>query len=379
MIYIREEGRTRYMSAKTRSWEQAEKFAQAERDKRDPVKMELARIAEKEAEKEAATWPQRIPLHDALEQWLAGLKRPGASSIRAYRTSTNKLLRWAKREGFAYVSDVTSSALDKWVASWSPDATDKINRIRRTTQSILLSRIKTIFQWAKDMKYCTENPAAILRAITKDESQTWPLTPTQFDELLAATRSLDDATQEDSVKVGEHLRAVSLVQRWTGLRVGDVLILPKSALVGNRLTAVIRKKRKRKPKAAVIERVLPDHVADALRALTPMSGKHYFWPSGIDEDALIRWWMKRIDRLNHYLSFVNEDGEPMRFHSHILRDTYAVEMLLAGVHTDKVSKLLCHESVATTERHYAKWTKARKEQLEDEAVEAMRRQGVTVS
>ena len=44
-IYLYEDGKVSYKSAKTRSWEQAEKVAQAMRDQRDPVKIELARIA----------------------------------------------------------------------------------------------------------------------------------------------------------------------------------------------------------------------------------------------------------------------------------------------------------------------------------------------
>ena len=55
------------------------------------------------------------------------------------------------------------------------------------------------------------------------------------------------------------------------------------------------------------------------------------------------------------------------------------EMLLAGVPLGKVSKLLTHESVTMTERYYAKWTASRIQQLEDEAVAAMRRMGVTVT
>jgi integrase len=54
-------------------------------------------------------------------------------------------------------------------------------------------------------------------------------------------------------------------------------------------------------------------------------------------------------------------------------------MLLAGVPLEKVSKMLGHESVAMTERSYAKWTASRRQQLEDEAVAAMRRMGVTVT
>lgn len=32
---------------------------------------------------------------------------------------------------------------------------------------------------------------------------------------------------------------------------------------------------------------------------------------------------------------------------------------------EQVSKLLCHSSVKTTEKHYAPWVKARQQQLED--------------
>jgi hypothetical protein len=52
-LYIPEGRKTIYVSAKTRSWEQAERLAQAERDKRDPVKAKLQNIAESEAAKDA--------------------------------------------------------------------------------------------------------------------------------------------------------------------------------------------------------------------------------------------------------------------------------------------------------------------------------------
>jgi integrase/recombinase XerD len=47
----------------------------------------------------------------------------------------------------------------------------------------------------------------------------------------------------------------------------------------------------------------------------------------------------------------------------MFRDTFAVEMLLAGVPIDQVSILLGHKSVKITEKHYAPWVKARQEQL----------------
>jgi hypothetical protein len=47
----------------------------------------------------------------------------------------------------------------------------------------------------------------------------------------------------------------------------------------------------------------------------------------------------------------------------MFRDTFAVEVLLAGVPIDQVSILLGHKSVKITEKHYAPWVKARQEQL----------------
>jgi integrase len=47
----------------------------------------------------------------------------------------------------------------------------------------------------------------------------------------------------------------------------------------------------------------------------------------------------------------------------MLRDTFAVEMLLAGVPIDQVSMLLGHSSVKITEKHYSPWVKARQDQL----------------
>ncbi|MGC1647732.1 MAG: tyrosine-type recombinase/integrase [Candidatus Sulfotelmatobacter sp.] len=52
-------------------------------------------------------------------------------------------------------------------------------------------------------------------------------------------------------------------------------------------------------------------------------------------------------------------------HPHMLRDTFAVEMLLAGVPLEQVSILLGHKSVKITEKHYAPWVKARQERLPD--------------
>lgn len=51
-------------------------------------------------------------------------------------------------------------------------------------------------------------------------------------------------------------------------------------------------------------------------------------------------------------------------HAHRWRDTFAVELLLAGVPLEQVSILLGHASIKVTEKHYSPWVKARQDQLE---------------
>jgi integrase/recombinase XerD len=53
-------------------------------------------------------------------------------------------------------------------------------------------------------------------------------------------------------------------------------------------------------------------------------------------------------------------------HAHRFRDTFAVELLLAGVPLERVSILLGHQSVRITEKHYSPWVAARQEQLEQD-------------
>jgi site-specific recombinase XerD len=66
----------------------------------------------------------------------------------------------------------------------------------------------------------------------------------------------------------------------------------------------------------------------------------------------------------------------MRLKSHMLRDTFAVEMLLARVPLEKVSRLLGHKSIRVTEIYYAHWTEDRLKQLDEDVHAAFRKMGV---
>ena len=55
-------------------------------------------------------------------------------------------------------------------------------------------------------------------------------------------------------------------------------------------------------------------------------------------------------------------------HPHRFRDTFAVSLLEVDVSIENVSRLLGHQSVRVTEKHYSPWVKTRQDAL-DKAVE----------
>ncbi len=49
---------------------------------------------------------------------------------------------------------------------------------------------------------------------------------------------------------------------------------------------------------------------------------------------------------------------------HRFRDTFAIELLLSGVPIARVSKLLGHDSIVTTIKHYSAWDESQQKQAE---------------
>ena len=376
-LYIYEDGRDKTISAKTRSWSKAEQFAKSELAARDPVQRELQRIKAQEEKKRVAALSKNITVADALFRWVSGLKGRKAATSKVHATFVRKVQAWATRTGITYLNEVTPDMLDEWRGKWAPDAVEKYDRMGDTTQSHFQSRLKGFLEWATAIRLIEANPSAALDHISASKERTHPLTRPQFEQLLAAIDPFCNSRTDMIRRFGNELRAVFLVQRWTGLRIGDVVLLPRTGMVGNRLTLRTQKTN------ALVDRPLPVVVVNALAALSPsrpdFSTEHFFWLEGMKKTSLPTKWTQIIMALNTCLKFIDEEGQPLRFHSHMLRDTFAVELLLAGWALEDVSRLLTHDSVATTETYYARWNRARLTRLEDRLVQELTQMGAGFS
>lgn len=98
-LYIYEDGKKKIVSAKTRKWEKAEEFAQAERDRRDPVQQRLREIEEQEAHKSTLQQRQDITVLDATERWVMSQRLSTVRTARIYRRASRRIRDWGQTGG----------------------------------------------------------------------------------------------------------------------------------------------------------------------------------------------------------------------------------------------------------------------------------------
>jgi len=88
-----------------------------------------------------------------------------------------------------------------------------------------------------------------------------------------------------------------------------------------------------------------------------VSKRYFFWTGDSKLPTATGHWQAKLKK-------VFELREVRDGHAHRFPDTFAVELLLAGVPLERVSVMLGHTSIKVTERHYAPWVLARQEQAE---------------
>jgi integrase/recombinase XerD len=198
----------------------------------------------------------------------------------------------------------------------------------------------------------------------------------RFEKVIAATYDYDKHARRPSDQFGAEMRAIIELMRWTGLRIGDALMCAKSRIHGNRFNLTTQKGK------TALTVIIPDHVITALNALPLREDVHpnyFFWSGSSKHKSLTGRWQRKLERLNDYLSISKDDGTPMKFHSHQLRDTFAVTQLLSGTTMQDLSKMLAHKSVKITEKYYSPWVPERQAALERRMTEALVQMGVSAS
>lgn len=372
-IYTYHDGQDRRKSAKTRSWSKADRIRQEIEDSLDPVRAELKRLKEEQQAK-------RIRIPDAIRTFLSDAEARNLKprTRQGYRlVCAKRLLPWSERAGLRYLHELTTPRLTMWRSTWT---------VAPSTRKMQQERAKTFFEFCFRQGWLERNPAFWLSRIKVEPVPTDYFTREEFERLIGATHLMEGAPQASNL-FGEiprdrnavsavRLRTILLLLRWSGLRIGDAVTLECSRLIGDSILLYQAKT------GEPVYVPLPPEVAEALRRIPPgntSNPRYFFWNGHCAADTAIHCWYHDFWRLFKIADIRNPDGTAKWCHTHMLRDTFAIELLLADVPLDQVSMLLGHSSIRTTERHYAPWVRARQLQLEKSVRKAHRIRGITKS
>ena len=366
------QGRFVRQSAKTHSWEQAEENRQKLQEmltRSDEPLPPLAPTIEHP--------PKPAPLPDALAPLIPqALNKPRttvAAAVEAYLTDARsreleastlskldtifrkQLLGWTKAQGIDYLDQIDLDALLCFRASWIDG---------RLAKQKKQSRIIGFFWACVRRGYIAQNPSMGLGKIKVVQVPTDYFPRDEFQKILDATSRCGDK-RGGIVSVEDNrarLRAMTLLMRWSGLRIRDAVTLERHRLHGDSLMLYQAKT------GTPVYVPLPPFVVEALENVPPgpkPNPRYFFWSGNGMPKSAVADWQRSYRRLFKLVNLTQADNSPKRCHPHMFRDTFAVEMLLAGVPIDQVSLLLGHTSVKITEKSYAPFVKARQVQLQD--------------
>lgn len=328
----------------TASWERAQGLAQEIESADDPK----APPAKKE---------EPVSLEKAVGEYLADAKARDLAQSTLDKLETifrKQFLTWAKSEGYTLLREMDLRAVQAFRTTWKDGGLAKKKKQERLTG---------FFWFCIRAGWITTTPTLNLKRITVHQKPTDYFPRDEYKKIIDATYCLDDGLERgyDVEKRGQRIRALVQLLRWSGLRIRDAVTLEKTRLQANDDLFLYQAKT-----GAPVYVPLPHDVAEDLRNVPPgpkPNPRYFFWSGNGEAKSAVADWQRSFRRLFGVAKLEKADGTPKRCFPHMFRDTFAVEMLLAGVPIDQVSILLGHKSVKITEKHYAPFVKARQQQL----------------
>lgn len=286
--------------------------------------------------------PARID--DAVAKYLddARARHLAEATITKLTTIFEKqFLAWTQDEGLRYLKELTPARLTAWRSTWKDQA---------LAASKKYQRVVGFFYFCMRMKWIVENPMKSLHPPKVKQDPTLPFTPEEVNAIVSACDRFPlKGVYGDGNR--KRLRAMTLLLRYSGLRIRDAATLRRERLQHGKLLLYMQKT------GVPVFVPLPPYVVAALDETPNVHSSYFFWSGNGLPKTTVADWQRSLRKL---FEIANVQGG----HAHRFRDTFAVELLLAGVPIDQVSILLGHSSVKITEKSYAPWVKARQEQLE---------------
>jgi len=334
-------------TANTRSW------SEAEENKRELADQLSGRVVEAVAAAER-------DIGSAVDVFIAEKRVEGLTSdlIKKYTLWLGRLVSFCEGHGVYTLRAIDRELLIAFCANWETLYPSSM------TRSKLLERYKSFLRFCVEAGWLASVPK--WPKIQTETTPTMPLTMSEYNRLLdavyAVVRSPENPTMDNQTYKFWASRVQGLFQlmRWSGLSIQDALTFRRDGLIHH--DDKYRVVTQRTKTGTDVSVVIPPLVAEELLALSNDNTAFFFWSGVGSKKSICSNWGKRF-----IVPCFEAAGIPRNGHmlAHRLRDTFACELLTAGVGLEDVSKLLGHKSIRTTEKSYAPWVRGRQDRLDE--------------
>jgi integrase/recombinase XerD len=280
---------------------------------------------------------------EAFLQALAAERGAAPNTLDAYRRDLEALSAHLDRRGKRIIA-ATPADLRSYVQALGEEGLAAASRARR------LSALRQLYKFLAAEGAVTEDPALALSGPKKERRLPRTLTVAEVDQLIETARRRTEGLEGRELFRALRFHALIELLYATGLRVTELVTLPRTVLDGDPRVMTIKGKGGR-------ERLVPlNHAARAAleRYLgtdgsapgrMPLPRSKWLFPSSSAEGHLTR------QRFAQDLKAVAEAAglDPERVSPHVLRHAFASHLLDRGADLRAVQQLLGHADISTTE------------------------------
>jgi site-specific recombinase XerD len=301
------------------------------------------RIAQ-EMESSPGAAVRAMTIADAVNEFVGEChaRKLAKSTITSYENTLSAFLKFCEHK---HLTDIRALRLDEFRGFRAS------RQLAATTQRKEIETLRTFGKFCHAHDWIAKNFAADVRPPKEPGPVTMPYERDEISKLLEACDEIENSNQAFADRARLRARALILLMLYSGMRVSDVIRVERSRL-GKDGRLMMRAMKTGVP---LYVRLHPDCVA-ALSSL-PLESRYFLW-SGNGKITSATGSARRTVNCISKISGVK--ARPHRF-----RDTFAVELLAQGEDIRTVQLLLGHESIKTTEKHYAPYVMRFQQRLDD--------------
>jgi integrase/recombinase XerD len=219
-----------HKSLRTRDWQKAQGI-----------------VREWEAEDRQTSLAERQTIQTAFTEFLADIeaRQLHGSTVRKYKLLERQLKAFAQDRGFRFLNELDLTAVGQFRSQWKDGPRSSAKK---------LERLRAFFRFAEKRKWVSDNPASELKSPKISLCPTLPYGREEMVKIIAGADLYSDAMPSTGKDNARRIRALILLLRYRGMRIGDAVNLTADRIKGNRLFLYTQKT------GVPVNAILPDFV-----------------------------------------------------------------------------------------------------------------------